>query len=232
MSSSSSTFRVVLPEGRDDSGEDEPLLSSNTLANPQHNHQHAVLPAAPPLSTLILYFMAIHFLLAFAEIILVAPLIRLFENSLCLTHYGFPDGGVAEALCKIPEIQRPLATIRGWKAMFDTIPVLLVAIPIGKLGDHHGRRKIMAMSLIGVAGSLAEIFIVCTFPQRFPLQLVWFSSAILLFGGGLNSASAFMWAMASESIFSFIGRLGCREPRYNRLQADSQTTYTTVSVWT
>ena len=122
MSSSSNTSRVVFPHGRDDSGEDEPLLSSNTLVDAQHNDQHAVLPAARPLSTLILYFMAIHFLLAFAEIILVAPLIRLFENSLCLTHYGFPDGGVAEALCKIPEIQRPLATIRGWKSMFDTIP--------------------------------------------------------------------------------------------------------------
>ncbi|KAK0119437.1 hypothetical protein ONS95_010886 [Cadophora gregata] len=58
----------------------------------------------------------------------------------------------------------------------------------------------MAMALIGVAGSLTEIFIVCAFPQKFPLQLVWFSSAMLLLGGGLNSASAFMWAMASESI--------------------------------
>jgi hypothetical protein len=38
------------------------------------------------------------------------------------------------------------------------------------------------------------------FPQTFPLQLVWLSSVILLLGGGLNSASAFMWAMASESI--------------------------------
>jgi hypothetical protein len=38
------------------------------------------------------------------------------------------------------------------------------------------------------------------FPKIFRLQLVWLSSVILLCGGGLNSASAFMWAMASESI--------------------------------
>ena len=38
------------------------------------------------------------------------------------------------------------------------------------------------------------------FPKTFPLQLVWLSSVILFLGGGLNSASAFMWAMASESI--------------------------------
>lgn len=74
------------------------------------------------LFTTILYFMIIHFLLAFCEIILVAPLLRLFENSLCVSHYGFPEGGVPESMCKIVEIQRQLATIRGWKSTFDTIP--------------------------------------------------------------------------------------------------------------
>ncbi len=103
--------------------------------------------------------------------------------------------------------------------------MLLVAIPIGKLGDHHGRRKILALALLGVAGSLVEVFTVCkcldyvnrnlsippgssfflilrlgAFPKLFPLRLVWLSSVLLFFGGGLNSASAYMWAMASESI--------------------------------
>lgn len=76
----------------------------------------------PSLTTHIVYFMSIHFLLAFCEMVLVAPLLRLFENSLCLSHYGFPAEGVTESLCKIAEIQHPLATIRGWKSMFDTIP--------------------------------------------------------------------------------------------------------------
>ncbi|PMD16503.1 MFS general substrate transporter [Hyaloscypha hepaticicola] len=164
------------------------------------DNQENILKRAKPLTTIVFYFMTIHFLLAFCEIILVAPLTRLFENSLCLSHFDFPVGGIDESLCKIPEIQRPLATIRGWKSMFDTIPVLLVAVPIGRLGDYHGRRKIMALALVGVAGSLCEIFTVCAFPKTFPLQLVWLSSVILFLGGGLNSASAFMWAMASESI--------------------------------
>lgn len=43
------------------------------------------------------------------------------------------------------------------------VPVLLVAVPIGRLGDHHGRRKIMALALLGVAGALAEILAVCMF---------------------------------------------------------------------
>ncbi|TVY45356.1 Efflux pump [Lachnellula subtilissima] len=157
-------------------------------------------PAATPLSVLILYFMAIHFLLAFCEIILVAPLIKLLENSLCLSYYNFPGNGVQDELCKIPDIQGPLATLRGWKSSFDTIPVLLVAIPFGRLGDRYGRRKILATALVGVAASLCEIFVVCAFPKVFPVRLVWLSSILLLCGGGLNSASAYMWAMASEAI--------------------------------
>ena len=86
------------------------------------DNQENILKRAKPLTTIVFYFMTIHFLLAFCEIILVAPLIRLFENSLCLSHFDFPPGGIDESLCKIPEIQRPLATIRGWKSMFDTIP--------------------------------------------------------------------------------------------------------------
>ncbi|TVY56157.1 MFS transporter SAT21, partial [Lachnellula suecica] len=114
-----------------------------------------------PLSVLILHFMAIHFLLAFCEIILVAPLIKLFENSLCLSYYDFPANGVQEDLCKISDVQGPLATLRGWKSTFDTIPVLLVAVPIGRLGDSYGRRKILAFALVGVAASLCWIFTVC-----------------------------------------------------------------------
>ncbi|KAK6586895.1 hypothetical protein PZA11_000185 [Diplocarpon coronariae] len=182
-------------------GEDEPLLRPHVP--PQFLSQDdlgTTFQEVKPFPEIVFYFMAIHFLLAFSEIILVAPTFRLFENSLCLSHYGFPDGGVAESMCKIQEVQHPLATIRGWKSTLDTIPVLLVAIPIAKLGDRLGRRRIMAISLLGVAGSLAEIFIVCAYPRTFDLRLIWLSSVVLLFGGGLNAASALMWAMASESI--------------------------------
>ncbi|TAQ83137.1 hypothetical protein B7494_g8540 [Chlorociboria aeruginascens] len=178
--------------------EDAPLLRNETRS--EEDTKSSGRHSAKPLSTFILYFMALHFMIAFCEMVLVAPLIKLFEHSLCLSYFNFPVGGVEEEYCKIPEIQQPLARIRGWKSMFDTIPVLLVAIPLGHLGDRYGRRKIMAVSLIGVAASLGEIFVVCAFPRIFPLQLVWLSSIILLCGGGLYSTTAFMWAMASETI--------------------------------
>jgi hypothetical protein len=91
--------------------------------------QKAILNDAAQLSRLVLYFIAIHFLLAYCELILVAPLIKLFEQSLCTIYYDAhdpsvigPGGGIPELLCKIQGIQAPSATIRGWKSMLDTIP--------------------------------------------------------------------------------------------------------------
>ncbi|KAF7947912.1 hypothetical protein EAE96_008984 [Botrytis aclada] len=182
--------------------ETSPLISTHN--NP---HDPPPLPTSPSLPTLILYFMTLHFLIAFCEMVLVAPLISLFESSLCHSNYNFPEPSlrlntreITSEMCKIPEIQGPLATIRGWKSFGDTVPVLLVAIPIGNLGDRYGRRKIMALSLIGVGLSLLEIFVVCAYPKFFDLRWVWLSSLFLLCGGGLYSSAAFMWAMASSLI--------------------------------
>jgi hypothetical protein len=102
---------------QDSSSAHTPLLSDQVPAEPDQ-----VSAPSTPLSTLVLYFMAIHFLLAFCEIILVAALIKLLETSLCLSYYDFPGNGVQEELCKIPEIQGPLATLRGWQSTFNTIP--------------------------------------------------------------------------------------------------------------
>jgi hypothetical protein len=102
---------------------DEPSESPPTAPRPEPSSS---------LSSLIIYFMTIHFLLAFSEIILIAPLLRLFENSLCLSHYGFPVGGVPESSCKGPKVQVPLATIKGWKSMLDTIPGISVC-PVARL---------------------------------------------------------------------------------------------------
>jgi hypothetical protein len=127
--SSTASSSTLADDGRNTT--ETPLLDNRPRSNGEaRNDQESILKRAKPLTNLVLYFMAIHFLLAFCEIILVAPLIKLFENSLCLSHFGFPDGGVEESLCKIPEIQRPLATIRGWKSMFDTVPGTQCAVRI------------------------------------------------------------------------------------------------------
>lgn len=103
--------------------ETTPLLADDAIQDGPHSKSKpGVLYSSSRLSGLIFYFMMIHFLLAFCDIILNAPLQRLFENSLCLKYYNFPESGVPEGSCKISEIQYNLAILRGWKSMFDNIP--------------------------------------------------------------------------------------------------------------
>lgn len=85
---------------------------------------------ARPLPSHLFHFMGIHFLLAFCEVVLVVPLIKLFEQSLCIFYYSTHDppgmidvgGAIPESFCKIVEIQSNLATIRGWKSLLDIVP--------------------------------------------------------------------------------------------------------------
>jgi hypothetical protein len=120
---------LATPTQENQNHEDPPILrAANATKTPQA--QKPPLAASRPSSKAILFFMTLHFLLAFCELVLIAPLIKLLEQSLCISHYGRhdpsvsdpEDGRVPEWMCKIPEIQVPLATIRGWKAMLDTIP--------------------------------------------------------------------------------------------------------------
>lgn len=74
-------------------------------------------------------FMAFHFSIAFCEMVLVAPLLALFERSICASYYAQhdpslvgPGGWVGESHCKLAAIQKDLATVRGWKSFFDTLP--------------------------------------------------------------------------------------------------------------
>jgi hypothetical protein len=102
--------------------ETAPLLTNNALQDGAPRISPGALTTPRRLSGLIFYFMMIHFILAFCDIILNAPLQRLFENSLCLKYYHFPESGVLEGSCKISEVQYNLAILRGWKSMFDNIP--------------------------------------------------------------------------------------------------------------
>jgi len=79
-------------EDGDISNPSDPLLGQ--IVTPTNGQPSHLQLQSSSLTRVILYFSAVHFLLAFCQIVQIAPLIRLFENSLCLAHYGSPKLGV------------------------------------------------------------------------------------------------------------------------------------------
>ena len=74
------------------------------------------------------------------------PTIKLFEQAICNRYYSnhstdpvhlrsTPD--VHEGLCKIPAIQKELATLTGLKFTFDALPGLLTALYYGSIADRY-----------------------------------------------------------------------------------------------
>ena len=60
-----------------------------------------------------------------AENIYIPATLRLLENGVCQQYYITKESGqspVSEALCKIDQVQIKLAYIRGFYALFKTLP--------------------------------------------------------------------------------------------------------------
>ena len=178
------------------SQEDIDEESSLLFTHDQPSHERKKQPwSSPRVSQITSYCFALHFCLAFIEIVQITPVLVLFERSICLQYYTShdpsviaPDGSIAEPLCKVAAVQRDLATTRGWKSSFDTIPgswtycaggwrltvmiALLVAIPVGRFGDRYGRQKAMGIGLLGILLSLSVVGIVCELKMS-PHAVAW-----------------------------------------------------------
>ena len=71
----------------------------------------------------------LYFFVEMYDMITIAPLTAIFEQSLCRKWYINHDpsrinfgGPVNEQFCKLEPIQAAVAVLRGWKLAFDTVP--------------------------------------------------------------------------------------------------------------
>ncbi|KAB5583451.1 major facilitator superfamily domain-containing protein [Coniochaeta sp. 2T2.1] len=154
------------------------------------------------------YCLLLNLLCGLSESILNSPLLALYEQSLCVSYFDAhpdPTGSVSiinlaiNSRCKIVPIQQEIATVRGWKSLFDAIPALLFAIPFGRMADRVGRSRVYVLSLFGSILALSFEFIICLYPRQFSLRWVWFSSLFKCVGGGAATSDAMLMAMAADS---------------------------------
>ncbi|KAK6526737.1 hypothetical protein TWF281_009939 [Arthrobotrys megalospora] len=145
-------------------------------------------------------------ILEIADQLIKPSMVRIYEDTICREYYAtqqhqlYPTGkDIPEEKCKIAPVQSELAFIRGLEPVFDAIPSLLVAIPLGMLADNPkiGRKPVFITSLVGSLFQLMWALVVNRFSDFFPIRFVWLGSIFLL-TGGLNVTNAMLYTMVID----------------------------------
>ncbi|PYI01625.1 MFS general substrate transporter [Aspergillus sclerotiicarbonarius CBS 121057] len=173
-----------------------PLLAHQPTSNTDRDH-NATVTWRPTIICLLVFLV-----MGIGTFISAAPQLRLFESIICQKYYqdsgGFPDASeIPEYLCKIEPVQAALAELVGWRAFFDNIPSLLLALPYGILADKYGRRLIMTLSFVGQLAGLAWVLVACWL--GLPIKAIWLSSAFLIIGGGTTVAASVIMMVVTDS---------------------------------
>ena len=124
------------------------------------------------------------FLFLFGETLQPAPRIAIYESIVCDQYYAdrTQDGPLD---CKVPPVQQELAFLGGIERLSIIIPSIL-AIPFAALADRYGHSLILSLAIFGVFLEDGWPYIVCWFPQVFPIRLIWLHFFFSLLGGGFT----------------------------------------------
>ncbi|KAF2625539.1 MFS general substrate transporter [Macroventuria anomochaeta] len=121
------------------------------------------------------------FLFLFGETLQPAPRIAIYESIVCHQHYR--SSGPHD--CKIAPVQQELAFLGGLERLSIIIPSIL-AIPFAALADRYGHSIILAIAVFGVFLEDGWPFLVCWFPDVFPIRLIWLHFIFSCVGGGFT----------------------------------------------
>ncbi|GJN80563.1 hypothetical protein PLIIFM63780_004090 [Purpureocillium lilacinum] len=132
------------------------------------------------------------------------PQTQLLEDNICRRYYdsgvheAASDGAIDERLCKAAPVQSRLAYLDGWRGMIEAIVGLFMAFPYGALADKIGRKPIILLSLVGFTLSGAWVAGVLALGQAVPVQLVLFSPAFFVIGGGSCVVVSALYSAVSD----------------------------------
>lgn len=135
------------------------------------------------------------------------PRIRMLEMGLCREYYETrdpgvigPGGSVPERLCKLRDIQSPLARLRGFLGLLDGVPGLLFAVPYGILADARGRKLVAGACLLGLILRDAWTFVVLYFHDTFPLRAIYAAPTFVILGGGTTLFGPMIMAIVAAAV--------------------------------
>jgi len=135
------------------------------------------------------------FLFLFGETLQPAPRIAIYESIVCQQHYGSP--GPHD--CKIAPVQEELAFLGGIERLSIIVPSIL-AIPFAALADRYGHSFILAIAVFGVFLEDGWPFLVCWFPNVFPIRLIWLHFVFSCIGGGFTVVVTMLHVIIAEVV--------------------------------
>jgi MFS family permease len=138
------------------------------------------------------------FLFLFGETIQPAPRIAIYESIVCDQYYAHKtQNGPLD--CKIPPVQQELAFLGGIERLSIIIPSIL-AIPFAALADRFGHSLILSLAIFGVFLEDGWPFIVCWFPQLFPIRLIWLHFFFTILGGGFTVVVTLLHVIIANAV--------------------------------
>lgn len=134
--------------------------------------------------------------------LILTPIFRLIEDTACHSFYHLPPTEpIDEHLCKIDEVQGPLAYLGGLSALLGAVFNMVAALPYGLLADRVGRKKAFVLAYVGVLMAFAWAPLVLWLgggTERVPLWVLMVGSVFFLVGGGVPMVFNVLNAMAAD----------------------------------
>ncbi|KAK1981876.1 major facilitator superfamily transporter [Colletotrichum cereale] len=147
----------------------------------------------------ILLLALLKFALIYLLTLQVMPVMRLIEDHICHQHYRLgPEARIPEMQCKVDEVQRELAWLNGWQALFSAVVNMIVAFPYGVLSDRIGRKAGMLLAYAGMVGAtIWPPFVLARFPEA-SIYLILLGILTSFVGGGIVVVFNNLYAMAAD----------------------------------
>lgn len=84
--------------------------------------------------------------------------------------------------------------------MLGGLPGLVLAVPYGMLADHHGRRLVAGLCVVGFILRDMWYFVVLYFYQTFPRHAAYAAPILTILGGGTTVMNPMIMAIVAASV--------------------------------
>ncbi|KAL2206789.1 MFS general substrate transporter [Sarocladium strictum] len=148
----------------------------------------------------VLRIFAVFLPLVMASYISFAAETAILQQIVCDNYYGKPSLDTnAQDRCKVRQVQAEVATINGWRSVFEILPPMVVIVPYGMLADRIGRKPVFLLAICGCFLSDLWVRTIFWFADVIPVRAIWFAGLWQLIGAGALSMQSIVHVMVADA---------------------------------